>query len=84
MEQHPVFVKYKRNWLHQVTGFSNGYLCRMANGKARLTRSFIERVCFKLEQPEAELFLPEPEEDLLLPEPDEDLFLPEHAKAQSN
>ncbi len=60
MSQHPVFIKYTRDWLHQVTGFSKGYLCRVATGKASLTRSFIERVCFKLNQPEEELFLPDP------------------------
>ncbi|MBA7668971.1 hypothetical protein ES703_77094 [subsurface metagenome] len=56
MTQHPVFITYTRQWLHEVTGFSKGYLCRLATGKARLTPSFIERVCFKLNQPEGELF----------------------------
>jgi len=59
MAQHSVFIKYTRDWLHQVTGFSKGYLCRVATGKAPLTRSFIERVCFKLNQPEEELFSPD-------------------------
>lgn len=57
MPQHPLFERYKRDWLHQVTGFSKPYLCRLARGKAPLTRSFIERVCFALNRPEEELFL---------------------------
>ena len=56
---HPVFTKYKRDWLHQVTGYSKAYLSRIATGKAPLTRSFIERVCFSLKRPEGELFLPD-------------------------
>ena len=59
MTQHPLFIKYTRDWLHEVTGFSKGYLCRVATGKVPLSRSFVERVCFKLNQPEAELFLPD-------------------------
>ena len=59
MSQHPLFIKYTREWLHEVTGFSKGYLSRVATGKTPLSRSFIERVCFKLNQPEEELFLPE-------------------------
>lgn len=57
MPQHPLFIKYTRDWLHQITGFSKGYLSRVATGNIPLSRSFIERVCFKLEQPEEELFL---------------------------
>lgn len=56
--QHPVFIKYRRDWLADITGFSKGYLCRIATGRYPLNRSFIERVCFKLGQPEEELFLP--------------------------
>lgn len=59
MPQHPMFVKYTRDWLHKQTGFSKGYLSRVATGKVPLSRSFIERVCFKLNQPEEELFLPD-------------------------
>ncbi len=57
MPQHPLFIKYTRDWLHQQTGFSKGYLSRVATGKVSLSRSFVERVCFKLGQSEAELFL---------------------------
>jgi len=58
MPQHPVFIKYTRAWLHEVTGYSKGYLCRVATGKIPLSQSFIERLCFNLNQPEEELFLP--------------------------
>jgi len=57
MRQHPVFIKYTRDWLREVTGYSKGYLCRVARGNTPLSRSFIERVCFKLNQPEGDLFL---------------------------
>lgn len=58
MKQHPLFIKYKRDWLHKETGYSKGYLSRVATGRIPLSRSFIERVCFKLSRQEAELFLP--------------------------
>jgi len=64
MPQHPVFIIYTRDWLNEVTGFSKGYLSRLATGKISLSRSFVERVCFKLDRPEAELFLPEATEEL--------------------
>jgi len=57
--QHPVFYKYTRDWLAVATGFSKGYLCRVATGRYPLSQSFIERVCFKLGQPREDLFLPE-------------------------
>lgn len=60
MQQHPLFERYTRDWLHKVTGFSKGYLSRVATGKVPLSRAFIERVCFKLNLPEEELFLPDP------------------------
>lgn len=62
-QQHPVFFKYTRDWLNKVTGFSKGYLSRVATGHVPLSRSFRERVCFTLDQPEAELFLPEGDGD---------------------
>lgn len=57
MPQHPVFEKYTRDWLHKITGFTKGYLSRVATGKVPLTRAFIERVCYKLNEPEEALFL---------------------------
>ena len=58
MQQHPLFTIYKRRYLSEVTGYSMGYLCRMATGGQPLGRSFIERVCYKLNRLEKELFLP--------------------------
>jgi len=58
MPQHPLFIIYRRDWLHEMTGYSKGYLSRVARGKTPLSRSFIERVCFKLNEPESKLFLP--------------------------
>ena len=55
--RHPVFVKYNRSWLHEVTHYSLGYLCHVATGKIPVSRSFRERVCFRLGQGEEELFL---------------------------
>lgn len=54
---HPIFIKYTRAWLHEATGYTKGYLCRVATGKIPLSQSFIERVCFSLNQPAEELFL---------------------------
>jgi len=62
MPQHPLFNKYTRDWLHRETGYSKGYLSRVATGKIALSRPFVERVCFKLHLPEDELFLPEANE----------------------
>ncbi len=59
MPQHPLFLKYTRDWLSNQTGFSKGYLSRVATGKVRLSRSFIDRVCFKLGEAECDLFLPD-------------------------
>ncbi len=60
--EQPLFTKYRRDWLHEQTGYSKGYLCRVATGGAPLSRAFIERVCFNLRLPESELFLPDPSE----------------------
>ncbi len=61
-QEQPIFAKYRRDWLHEQTGYSKGYLCRVATGGAPLSRAFIERVCFNLRLPESELFLPDPSE----------------------
>lgn len=63
-EQHPLFTKFRRDFLHEKTGYSKGYLCRVATGAIPASRSFIERVCFKLQLPESELFLSEPPQSL--------------------
>lgn len=54
---HPLFIKYSRAWLSTVTGYSKGYLSRLATGKVPLGPFFIERVCSVLGEPESELFL---------------------------
>jgi len=57
MQQHPVFRKYKSEWLHEVTGYSKIYLLRVAAGNVPLSRAFIDRLSFKLNEPAKELFL---------------------------
>lgn len=58
-KQHPLFLKYRRDWLHEVTGYSKGYLSRVAIGREPLSSAFVERVCYRLRKQESELFLPE-------------------------
>ena len=58
MEQHPVFKKYTREWLNELTGYSKIYLSRVASGRVPLSRSFVERLSFTLNEPAEELFLP--------------------------
>jgi len=67
IDQHPLFIKYTRYYLNKKTGFSKGYLSRVATGKLPLSRSFIERVCFKLGESEESLFLPDSEAKSLTP-----------------
>jgi len=55
----PLFKIYTRSYLSEVTGFSKGHLSRVNTGKQRLSRTFIDRCCYKLRRPEEELFLPE-------------------------
>jgi hypothetical protein len=57
MEQHPVFRKYTREWLHEITGYSKIYLSRVASGRVPLSQVFVERVSFKLNEPAEKLFL---------------------------
>jgi hypothetical protein len=57
MTQHPVFEKYKSEYLHKVTGYSKVYLLRVASGNVPLSKAFIDRVSFKLGEPAEELFL---------------------------
>ena len=57
MEQHPVFKKYTRDWLHESTGYSKIYLSRVASGRVPLSSSFVDRVSFKLKEPAEKLFL---------------------------
>ena len=57
-DQHPLFVMYRREWLHEMTGYSRCYLSRVALGRLPLSRAFVERVCYRLQKRESELFLP--------------------------
>ncbi|GAI32709.1 unnamed protein product [marine sediment metagenome] len=59
MNQHPIFTKYRRQYLYQATGYSLGLLSRVATGKMPASRPFIERVCYRLGEPEEALFLPD-------------------------
>ena len=59
LSKHPVFGKYRRQYLHRVTGYSEGLLCRVATNKVPPSRAFRERVSHRLHEPEAELFRPE-------------------------
>ncbi len=77
--RHPLFAKYSRAWLSATTGYSKGYLCRIATGKVPFPHFFIERVCSALNQTKSELFLPDAvraspsPEGILPPEKCEDL-----------
>lgn len=57
MQRHPVFYKYSREYLHDVTGYSRIYLGRVDSGRVPLSLSFVERVSFKLNEPAERLFL---------------------------
>lgn len=58
-KKHPLFHKYTRHWLHRQTGYSKGYLSKLARGRIPLSRAFIAQCCYKLGEPEVELFLPQ-------------------------
>lgn len=57
MIQHPVFRKYTRDWLHDLTGYSKTYLSRVASGRVPLSQPFVDRLSFKLNEPADKLFL---------------------------
>ena len=54
---HPIFFKYTRSWLHELTGYSKGYICRVATGKLPVSRLFMAKAAIALGEPEAALFL---------------------------
>lgn len=54
---HPIFIKYTRAWLHEATGYSRGYLCRVATGKIPLSRSFMAKAVLALGESGGSLFL---------------------------
>ena len=55
-DQQPIFRKYTREYLSQVTGYSKEYLCCVATGKQPLKQVFIDRCCYTLKEPEEVLF----------------------------
>jgi hypothetical protein len=54
--QPPLFYKYKKEYLSEVTGYSLVYLCRVARGSVPLKQKFIDICCFKLGESEEALF----------------------------
>ena len=56
--RHPVFAKYTREWLSDLTGYSKIYLSHVASGRVPLSRAFIDRVSLKVGESEEELFAP--------------------------
>lgn len=55
--RHPLFIKYTRAWLHGVTGYSKGYLSRIATGKIPISRLFMAKAAIALGESEELLFL---------------------------
>lgn len=52
----PIFRKYRREYLAEVTGYSLEYLSRVATGKHPLKQVFIDRCCYTLKESEKKLF----------------------------
>lgn len=57
-EQHPVFVKYKIEYLSRRLGLSEVYLIQMRDGMRAVRPGFRRRVARVMSQPEETLFLP--------------------------
>jgi hypothetical protein len=57
MTQHPIFKKYTRDWLHDQTGYSKIYLSRVASGRVPLSKPFVDRMAYKLQEPAEALFV---------------------------
>ncbi|GAI67594.1 unnamed protein product [marine sediment metagenome] len=65
--QYLIFLKYQREYLSQVTGYSKGYLSRVATGAKPPSEVFIGVCCHTLKEPQEELFkLVEPQPAALL------------------
>lgn len=54
--QYLIFLKYTREYLSQVTGYSKPYLSRFASGALGPSESFIALCCHTLKEPQEELF----------------------------
>ena len=77
--QYLIFLKYTREYLSQVTGYSKGSLCKIATGKQAPSEQFIGTCCHRLQEPQSDLFkLIEPQGALMPPvqprQPNQDLL----------
>ncbi|MBA7615670.1 hypothetical protein ES703_22955 [subsurface metagenome] len=77
--QYLIFLKYTREYLSKVTGYSKGYLSRIASGAKPPSEVFIGVCCHTLKEPQDELFkLAEPQPAALLSaqtrQPNQDLI----------
>jgi len=57
MRNHPLFAKYTRNYISEMTGYSKAYLSRVFRGRTPLSRYFVERVSYSLREHPADLFV---------------------------
>jgi len=55
-KQYLIFLKYTREYLHQVTGYSKHTLSRIANGSNGPSEVFIGVCCYNLEESQDDLF----------------------------
>ena len=55
-KQYLIFLKYTREYLSQVTGYSRGYLSRNASGAKYPSDIFIGVCCHTLKEPQDVLF----------------------------
>jgi len=78
-EQYLIFLKYTREYLSQVTGYSKGHISRVVSGNREPSEIFIGVCCHTLKEPKEDLFrLIEPHKPSLVPspprQPDQDLL----------
>ena len=55
-KQYLIFLKYTREYLSQVTGYSKGTLSRIASGARAPSEVFIGVCCHALKEPQEDLF----------------------------
>ncbi|MBA7555531.1 hypothetical protein ES705_48199 [subsurface metagenome] len=77
--QYRLFLKYTREYLSQITGYSKNYLSRIATGARAPSETFIGVCCHTLKEPQEYLFeLVQPHEVSIDPalkgHPDQDLL----------
>ena len=78
-KQYLIFLKYTREYISQITGYSKGYLCRIATGAREPSEPFIGLCCHTLKESQHDLFkLIEPNAACVSPAltggPDQDLI----------